>query len=235
MLVHGISTPCLALGGVANALVAKGCRVMLFDLWGRGYSDSVDLPHDPRLYTSQILLAIASSPLSWTPEGFSIVGYSLGGGIAADFASSFPDWVKGLVLLAPSGLIRKSHFGWQSRLLYSGWLPESLLEWIVKRRLGGGSSNASSVKQDDAEKAMEEEMKGNSSQGFDNTPLSRSRPGVTVGGAVQWQLANHQGFVRSFVSSIRFASIEGAHERWKGLAKLTEKAIIMTGETDPIM
>lgn len=97
LFVHGISTPCLALGGLANALVEKGCRVMLFDLWGRGYSDSSDLPHDSRLYSTAILLAITSSPLPWTPGGFSLIGYSLGGGIAADFASSFPTIVKSLV------------------------------------------------------------------------------------------------------------------------------------------
>jgi hypothetical protein len=35
LLIHGISTPCLALGGVAHGLVEKGCRVMMFDLYGR--------------------------------------------------------------------------------------------------------------------------------------------------------------------------------------------------------
>ena len=30
LLVHGISTPCIALVGLAEELVAKGCRVMLF-------------------------------------------------------------------------------------------------------------------------------------------------------------------------------------------------------------
>jgi hypothetical protein len=70
---------------------------MLFDLWGRGYSDSSDLPHDSRLYGTGILLAITSSPLPWTPGGFSLIGYSLGGGIAADFASSFPNIVRSLV------------------------------------------------------------------------------------------------------------------------------------------
>jgi pimeloyl-ACP methyl ester carboxylesterase len=164
-----------------------------------------------------------------------VIGYSLGGGIAADFAAYFPDLVQGLVLLAPGGLVRKEHFGWQSKLLYSAWLPDGLCEKLVRRRLGGGSNNASSVKQDDAEKAMQEEMKGNSSQDFDSTPLSKNRPGVTVGGATDWQLANHEGFVRSFVSSIRFASIQGAHERWRKLGVLKEKVIVMAGKTDPIM
>jgi pimeloyl-ACP methyl ester carboxylesterase len=101
------------------------------DLFGRGYSDSPDLPHDSRLYTTQILLAITSSPISWTPGGFNVIGYSLGGGIAVDFAVHFPDMVKGLVLLAPSGLIRNHHFGWRSRVLYSSWVPEAVVLWIV--------------------------------------------------------------------------------------------------------
>lgn len=33
LMVHGITTPCIALGGVAHALVDRGCRVMLFDLY----------------------------------------------------------------------------------------------------------------------------------------------------------------------------------------------------------
>lgn len=32
IFVHGITTPCIALGGVAHALADRGCRVMLFDL-----------------------------------------------------------------------------------------------------------------------------------------------------------------------------------------------------------
>lgn len=34
LCVHGISTPCVAMGGLAHRLVDKGCRVMLFDLPG---------------------------------------------------------------------------------------------------------------------------------------------------------------------------------------------------------
>lgn len=30
LLVHGISTPCIALGGLAEELVQRGCRVMMF-------------------------------------------------------------------------------------------------------------------------------------------------------------------------------------------------------------
>jgi hypothetical protein len=33
LFVHGITTPCIALGGLAHALADQGCRVMLFDLY----------------------------------------------------------------------------------------------------------------------------------------------------------------------------------------------------------
>jgi predicted alpha/beta-fold hydrolase len=35
LLVHGITTPSLSLGGLAHALVDRGYRVMLFDLYGK--------------------------------------------------------------------------------------------------------------------------------------------------------------------------------------------------------
>lgn len=78
----------MTLTHIAHGLVERGCRVLLFDLFGRGYSDGVgDLPHDERLYVSQALCVLASSELAWTghgeDEGFHLVGYSLGGGIAS--------------------------------------------------------------------------------------------------------------------------------------------------------
>jgi hypothetical protein len=37
LFVHGISTPCISLGGLADALVTKGCRVMLFGKMATAY------------------------------------------------------------------------------------------------------------------------------------------------------------------------------------------------------
>lgn len=115
------------------------------DLFGRGYSDDcADLAHDERLYSTQIMLAITSSPLSWTGKGsnggFSIVGYSLGGGIGATFTSFFPDLVSSLVLLAPAGIMRPYHISTTNRFLYSsGILPERFLQWVVNRKFQSGN------------------------------------------------------------------------------------------------
>jgi len=240
LLIPGISTPCVSMGGIAEGLVDHGCRVMVLDLFGRGYSDGVaDLPHDSRLYATEILLAITSSPLSWTPEGFSLIGYSLGGGIVADFASCFPSLVRGLVLLAPAGQLRSHHFGWQSRLLYSRLLPMGLLQRIVRGRLtGGGGSSSSGPASSDPTTAVGEEIRGARDPVFESAPLSRKRPWLTVGPAVEWQLQNHAGFVNAFVRSIQCSSIAATNETreaWAKLGQREDKVLIFAGSTDPIM
>ncbi|KAL3419338.1 alpha beta hydrolase family [Phlyctema vagabunda] len=237
LLIHGISTPCISLGGIANQLVDRGCRVMLLDLWGRGYSDGIDLPLDSRLYTTELLLALASSPLSWTGagNGFTLIGYSLGGGISADFATYFPDLVTSLVLLAPAGLIRPSHFGWQSKLMYSGWIPASLLERIVRRRLQAPAVPSTAQKSTQVENAVNEEVRGARDVDFESAPLSKARPGATVGAAVQWQLESHEGFVRAFISSLQHASITGKQEVWRMLGLRSDRVMIIAGSTDSVI
>jgi pimeloyl-ACP methyl ester carboxylesterase len=239
LLVHGISTPCLSLGAVADGLVAKGCRVMLFDLWGRGYSDSCsDLKHDDRLYATEILLAVTSSSLSWTggPNGgFSIIGYSLGGGIAASFTSFFPEMIKSLVLLAPSGIIRPEHMSFRSRFLYSvGIVPEAFLQWLVWKTLKDGSKpRKASGPKIDAGDALTAEMQSNDSNPLYNNSVTTLHRNVSVEAAVAWQLDEHKGFVHSFMSSIRFSPITG--QDWTKLGLRKDKTLIIAGVRDPII
>ncbi|OBT41801.1 hypothetical protein VE00_08296 [Pseudogymnoascus sp. WSF 3629] len=238
LMVHGITTPCLALGGLAHGLVEKGYRVMLFDLFGRGYSDTpTSLPHDLRLYTTQLLLVLSSSSLPWcVPGGFTLLGYSLGGGIASGFASYFPHLVRKLVLLAPAGLIRPQHMSSRSKVLYcTGLIPESWLVWLCERRLLAGPMYAKENKAPasvlDAELPGQE---GVPNPGF--TPLSLTRPHLTVPQAVQWQLRHHPGFVPAFLSCIRYAPITGQQEIWERLRKgRTDEVLLVVGTEDPIV
>jgi pimeloyl-ACP methyl ester carboxylesterase len=194
----------------------------LLDLFGRGYSDDPsDLPHDSRLYTSQILLAIASSPLAWTgTNGFAILGYSLGGGIAASFTSTFPNLVSSLILIASSGLVRESHIAWQSKVLYSteGTLPEWLIQILVRKRL-----SSSSTSPDEEKTGPEDALAAETEQvGTAQLPLFPHHPLVSVASAVQWQLDNHIGFIPAFISSIRHAPIMAQQPHWAKIgARLT--------------
>ncbi|KAK1506055.1 hypothetical protein CTAM01_03390 [Colletotrichum tamarilloi] len=225
LLLHGIGTPCLALGGIAGEFVERGWRVMTFDFFGRGYSDApLDLPHDARLYATQILLALASSPSpGWTGnDAFHLLGYSLGGAVAAAFSSTHPHLVRSLSLVAPGGLVRSgAHVGWRSRVLYNaGWIPEWVRRWVVGRRLrpvkvGGGVVGDVPEKEtvdDDAAEEKKEE--------WDELRLVG---GGRIGEVVGWQLARHPGFVTSYMSTIRHAPIyDRGDEEWRVLAEVLE-------------
>ncbi|KAH6620466.1 Alpha/Beta hydrolase protein [Boeremia exigua] len=252
LLIHGISTPSVALTDLAHKLVGKGCRVMLFDLFCRGYSSGPS-PHthryDSALYTSQIHICLLSSPLHWST--FTIIGYSLGGALAADFTSYFPRLVHGLVLVAPGGLIRRSHTTWKSRVLYStsGVLPERWIESLVAARLWTGPEVARSIEPeaDAVENAETKTTKTKTSRGdavyaSSHHALLPGNPYSTVGAVVDWQIEQNRGFVPAFISSIRYAPVHGEHERWRvlgrnisgGIGRL-EKVHIVLGETDPII
>ena len=249
ILVHGISTPAIALGSVANNLADNGCRVLLFDLFGRGYSDTPgDVQHDIRLFTTQILLAIASSPLSWTGAGsgkFSMIGYSFGGGVVTSFASYFPDLVDSLILFAPAGLIRPHHISKTNRIIYQeGVIPEPLLQRIIKNRLRTPLSAPPDEKGKnvDATNAVKAEV---NIEYNSQAVLSKRYPHVTVVKAVAHQVDNHPGFVHAFISSIRYGPVREQHDRWRivgrRLSKMNQengthkKVLVVLGAHDPII
>ena len=156
---------CILLSEIADGYV---------DLPGRGYSSTPTPsvhPQTSEFFIATILFVLASSRISWTgPKRFSILGYSLGGGIAVSFASCFPDRVSSVILLAPSGLIRPYHFSWHSRLLYSSrllpdWVTEPLVYWKL--------SNSSRPDQERSDSAFEDDF-SLTEQGGDEI-VSRSR------------------------------------------------------------
>ncbi|KUJ10464.1 alpha/beta-hydrolase [Mollisia scopiformis] len=234
LLVHGITTPGLALGAVAHGLVERGCRVMIFDAWGRGYSDApADLVYDERLYATQILLAVTSSPLSWTGGlngGFSVIGYSLGGGISICFTSYFQNMVKSLVLLTPTSLIRDSRLGVQKYfpILFS-IIPEPILEVLLKKRL-----QRPMFPKENRESVATAEVTPNEAI-LKEPPPSLKYPDVTVFAATQWNIQTHPGFIRSFTSVARFGPAAGQHAAWRRLLQKKRKILIIVASHDPII
>ena len=145
----------------------------------------------------------------------------MGGGISAAFTSYFPTLVDSLILIAPSGLLRASHIHWTSRLIYGGLVPKTLVNHLVRRRLGGGSS-ATPMKSSNPEatpaKAVTGEVPDSEHPALSpdsHAPLFANRPSVSVADAVSWQLTHHQGFLPAFISSIQHAPISGQHDRWR--------------------
>jgi pimeloyl-ACP methyl ester carboxylesterase len=172
--------------------------------------------------------------------------------LAADFTSYFPQLVRGLVLVAPGGLIRRSHTTWKSRLLYStsGLMPESWIESLVAKRLYTGPEVARTIEPEpdtveNADAETKTANRGDAVYASSHHALLPGNPHSTVGAVVDWQIKHHEGFVPAFISSIRYAPVHGEHARWtalgqnitnitKGSGKL-KKVYIVLGETDPIV
>ncbi|KAI0512562.1 alpha/beta-hydrolase [Xylaria bambusicola] len=234
LFVHGISTPVVALGELGHELVKRGYRVMLFDLFGRGYSDAPsDLTYDARLYTTQILLVLASSKLPWS--NFHLVGYSLGGGLSVAFTRYFPRLLRSLILIAPCGFIRDKHVGWRSWLYYnSGILPEFLVKYLVRRRIrpvvakkptAAGAEDilaAEGGEKQGHKRNVRGDGDSTGGAGWDSAPISKARPDVTVSDVVAWQVDSHEGFVMAFLSTIRNAPIYAPQEDWQALARILQ-------------
>lgn len=101
VVVHGISTPMIAMEGVAEDLGRLGYRVLMYDLYGRGLSDAPAGKQDRAFFVRQLADLCADQGVS---EEITIAGFSMGGGIATAFASEYPHSVRQVILIASSGI-----------------------------------------------------------------------------------------------------------------------------------
>jgi pimeloyl-ACP methyl ester carboxylesterase len=127
LLVHGIAGSSTTWRAVMPALV-ENYTVIAPDLLGHGHSAKPRGDYSLGAYASGIrdLLVVLGR------ERVTLVGHSLGGGVAMQFAYQFPEWAERLVLVASGGLGREV-----SPLLKAVTLPgaEYLLPLLLHPRV----------------------------------------------------------------------------------------------------
>ncbi len=143
--VHGLTTPSFVWDPIAKGLGEMGYRVLVYDLYGRGYSDRPRGAQDCVFFTRQLIDLLADQGVT---EGITLLGYSMGGTIAPTFAAERPGMVRHLVLLAPAGL--GHDLGPASRLLaqtglLGSWAMLSVYGRSMRRALEKDRSQKSSV------------------------------------------------------------------------------------------
>ncbi|KAI8609371.1 Alpha/Beta hydrolase protein [Chytriomyces sp. MP71] len=102
VLVHGITGTWQCAPDFVDGLVSAGFMVLVYDLYGRGHSSSPPLKYSGRDYAIQ--LSELLDHVGWRTA--TVLGYSLGGGIAVEFADAYLERVDDLVLVAPAGLLQ---------------------------------------------------------------------------------------------------------------------------------
>ncbi|SEL42281.1 Pimeloyl-ACP methyl ester carboxylesterase [Roseovarius azorensis] len=121
--VHGLTTPCFVWLGIAAGLGAMGFRVLIYDLYGRGYSDRPDCPQDSAFFVTQLEELLEDQGID---GDITLMGYSMGGAIATAFGALYPERLRQLVLIAPAGL--GHDLGTLARLVVWGGL---LGNWLM--------------------------------------------------------------------------------------------------------
>ncbi|KAJ7021869.1 Alpha/Beta hydrolase protein [Mycena alexandri] len=136
VLIHGLSIPALVWAPLVPQLVDAGHRVLLYDLYGRGYSDApIGAAYDAQLYVTQ--LALLLQHVGW--QRSRIIGVSMGGAIAAAFVATFPNLVeREVVLVASAGLVESADLPRTAKVMSSPFvqaLTANPLIYAYLRRL----------------------------------------------------------------------------------------------------
>ncbi|WP_371228228.1 alpha/beta fold hydrolase [Roseovarius sp. 2305UL8-3] len=99
--VHGLTTPSWVWGPIAAGLGGLGFRVLVYDLYGRGYSDRPKGPQDAPFFVAQLADLLEDQEIE---DDITLLGYSMGGAIATAFAATYPEKLRQMVLLASAGM-----------------------------------------------------------------------------------------------------------------------------------
>ncbi len=99
--VHGLTTPSMVWDAVAQGLALMGFRVLVYDLYGRGYSDRVPGLQDQDFFIRQLDDLLAAQGVQ---DDITLLGYSMGGAIVSAYTARNPGRVRRMILLAPAGM-----------------------------------------------------------------------------------------------------------------------------------
>ena len=93
--IHGISTPSFVFAATQRSLAALGYRVLTYDLYGRGHSAHPLGKQDAAFFLDQLDHLLRHQEVTGK---ITLLGFSMGGQVAAAYAAENPDRVSQLVL-----------------------------------------------------------------------------------------------------------------------------------------
>jgi len=98
VLVHGGTIPMFTWTRQVNFLNNAGYRVLIYDKYGRGFSDRPNITYNQDLYKRQLFELVNKLGIT---EKFDLVGLSVGGGTVINFTADYSEKVRKLILISP--------------------------------------------------------------------------------------------------------------------------------------
>lgn len=193
----------------------KGHHVLVYDIWGRGYSQAPAVNYDEALYTSQ--LAMLLQKVGW--DKTDVVGVSLGGGIATSFTAFYPEMVNKLVLIAPAGLMKREDMPLISKVLTLPFVHHFIMNQPYIRPLLINAIERFSKTTRLAQSGLDEDTEATIAK---------------ITKIATYQFINHDGFFRAFLGTVVKFPFTELRERYKRVG-LQDRAVLMIwGDRDTV-
>ncbi|KAI9348699.1 Alpha/Beta hydrolase protein [Obelidium mucronatum] len=206
VLVCGIGFAWAAMPQTIARFASHGLRVLALDLFGRGGSEAPAKRYSHALYSRQLLELL--DHVGWGRA--SIVGYSMGGGVATHFADCHPERVDKLILVAPSGLME---------LPLEGKLIAMPIIGDIVTHLFGRYILTKNTKKELAASA------------FASSPHV-----VHAGRVLEAHYQYSPGILRAFLSSVRYGPLQGSRNAFERVGKLFgTRVLCIWGTKDEIL
>ncbi|CAO3667999.1 unnamed protein product [Umbelopsis vinacea] len=214
VFVHGYSCPSPIFEKLSKSLANDGYRVLTYDLWGRGYSDSPASVYNEGLYMAQLEFLIQQ--VGWSNSRFNVVGLSLGGAIATSYTSFRSELVKRLILVGPAGLMAKEDVPIYTKLfnyptfvklwtspIFQPLAIKALSRWSAAHK----GSNAAESK--DAEEFA-----------------------MKIAQIATDQITRHSGFFRALINTAKDYPLMELDSRYKKVGQLSTPVYALWGDAD---
>ena len=206
VLVHGFSTPSFVWGGLIDNFTESGYKVLVYDHFGRGYSERPRIKYDKGLYLETLRELITSQKIE---DAVHLVGYSMGGPIVGYYADTYPDETKSITLIAPAGFSKSipESKSWTTMPIIGDWF------WRVFSDRLYGIGNMSETQ-------------------FSDDPLSINEDKFLP--LFQKQLS-YRGFNESLLSTIRNFNLFDIRTIYKSLSSRNIPTLALWGKKDGVV
>lgn len=204
VLVHGFSTPHFVWDGVLPFFLDAGYKVLVYDHFGRGYSERPTVDYNAQLYVQSLRELLDQQNLS---QPVHLVGYSMGGAVVGHFTEAHADRVDTISLVAPAGFMtERSSYGSLINIpLVAEWIGYMFADRML----------VSDITETEIAKIS------------DPKAISRAEFIVKVGRQMQ-----HSGFVESLVSTMRHFNLFNGLASFTAVGKLNIPTLAIWGTDD---